>query len=113
MSAVANWSYTAKATHWALIARNGRSGASTFAAPVVFACDYDTEARTVRNARGLEFVTRMTYYTERSTVRQGDRVALGVSTETDPIRAGAEEVQHVQRHADTFDRAADDYVVHI
>ena len=36
---------------------------------------------------------------------------IGVSTEPDPVMAGADEVRQVIRYADTFERLADDYAV--
>lgn len=115
MSAAANWSYTAKATHWANLGRDDWNGALTFAAPVVFDCDYKAEA--VRSAdaggsspsTGVELALRQVIYTELSTVKQGDYVLIGESSIADPIVAGAAEVRTVARDADTFDRVADDY----
>lgn len=115
MSAAANWSYTAKATHWALLGRNDWNGAPAFAAPVVFDCDYKAEA--VRSAdaggsspsTGVELALRQVIYTERSVVKQGDYVLIGESSITNPIAAGAAEVRTVVRDADTFDRQADDF----
>lgn len=112
MSAVANWSYTATATHWARTARDGWGGAMTFAAPATFSCDYASEARTERDATGQEFTTRHTLWTERSSIKRGDFVIIGASAATDPtVVQGAEEVRSVKRSADTFDRTADDYAV--
>lgn len=117
MSAAANWSYTAKATHWANLGRDDWSGAPAFAAPVVFDCDYKAEA--VRSAdaggsspsTGVELALRQVIYTELSTVKQGDYVLIGESAIADPIAAGAAEVRTVVRDADTFQREADDYRV--
>jgi len=111
MSAAASWSYTATATLWAQRSRDDFSGALTFDAPVTFACDYSSRAQRAVDSTGVEFTSQLTIYTERSDIRQGDRVMLGTSTETDPIAAGAVEVRTVGRDADTFDRVADDYKV--
>lgn len=111
MSAAARWSYTAPATLWPLLALDGWSGAPQFGAPVAFLCDYKAEARTMRDARGREFNVSQTLYTERSDIKQGDRVMLGTSASVDPIAAGASEVLHVARYGDTFDRVADDLEV--
>lgn len=115
MSAAANWSYTAKATHWPLIGRDDWSGQNTYGPPVVFDCDYKAEA--VRSAdaggtspqTGVELALRQVIYTEYAVVKQGDYVLIGESAEGDPIAAGAAEVRTVVRDADTFDRIADDY----
>lgn len=112
MSAVANWSYTATATHWARLSRNGWSGRASFASPATFACDYRSEARSERDADGVEFTTRHTLWTERSAIKRGDFVLIGSSAAADPtVVDGAEEVRSVRRDADTFDRNADDFVV--
>ena len=41
----------------------------------------------------------------------GDYLLIGVSTEADPVVAGADEVRQVIRYADTFERLADDYAI--
>lgn len=112
MSAVANWSYTATATHWPRTARDGWRGGASFGAPVAFLCDYSSEARTERDGTGQEFTTRHTFWTERATIKRGDFLLIGTSTATDPtVVQGAEEVRSVKRSADTFERRADDYTV--
>lgn len=111
MSASAAWAYTATATRWPLLARDGWRGRESFGAPVSFLCDYKAEERSVRDAKGAEKVSRLALYTERSDIQPGDRVLIGASTEADPTAAGAVEVLSVERFADTFDRLADDYVV--
>lgn len=115
MSAAANWSYTAKATHWASLGRDDWTGETAYAPPVVFDCDYKAEA--VRSAdaggtspsNGIELALRQVLYTEYSAVQQGDFVLIGESAALDPTAAGAAEVRTVVRDADTFDRVADDY----
>ncbi len=112
MSAAANWSYTARATHWARATRDGWSGRVTFAAPAAVLCDYKSEARRMTDATGVEFTTRHLVYTEASTIKRGDYLLIGTSTATDPTTVqGAEEVKSVTRYADTFDRTSDDYLV--
>ncbi len=111
MSAAASWSYTADATHWPLLSRAGWSGAVAFGAPVAFKCDYASAARSRSDSRGREHVAGLTLYTERSSIKRGDRVMLGVSTAADPVAAGAVEVVDVFRDADTLDRKADDFRV--
>ncbi len=111
MSSLAAWSYTATATHWPRAGRDGWSHADTFGAPVTFLCDYASTAKQSRDPAGLAFTTNLLLFTERATVKPGDRVLLGASTAADPIAAGAVEVRQVLRNADTFERAADDYEV--
>lgn len=111
MSASANWSYTATATLWALQSRAEWSGALVFAAPVAIQCDYKAEAKTRTDSRGREYTSRLSIYTERADIKQGDYILIGSSTAVDPVAAGADEVMDVARFGDTFDRKADDYLV--
>lgn len=111
MSAAANWSYSATATLWALQSRADWSGALAFAAPVQILCDYKADAKTRTDARGREYTSRLSIYTERAGIKQGDRILIGTSTAADPVLAGADEVMDVARFGDTLDRQADDYVV--
>lgn len=111
ISSAARWSYTAQATHWALQSADGWTGVPVWAAPETFACDYTMDSRLMRDARGDEFTTREVIFTERSTVRPGDRVLIGVSALLDPVAAGAREVRSVMRYGDTLERKADDYML--
>lgn len=111
MSAVASWSYTAKATVWPLTGQDDWSGVPTFGAPVVFDCDYSAESKRMTDAKGIEFTTRQIIYTEKADIAQGDRLLIGESFEVDPIAAGAFEVRAITRDADTFGRVADDFQV--
>ena len=111
MSAAANWSYTAKATHWANLGRDDWSGVPTFSSPVVFYCDYSAKTERRTDANGVEFVTRQVIFTEFADAKQGDYVLIGESAELDPVTAGALEVRAITRHADTFDRVADDFEI--
>lgn len=111
MSAAAAWSYTAAATLWARLGRDDWSGVESWGPPQVIACDYSAKAERRTDATGVEFVTRQIIYTERADIQQGDRILIGTSVSLDPVSAGALEVRSVQRHADTFDRLADDYEV--
>lgn len=112
MSAAANWSYTSKATHWPLTARDDRTGVATFGAPVVFSCDYKAETRQLKDALGRERTSRLTLYTERSSIVPGDFVAIGSIAALDPNTVeAAQEVLAAGRYADTFDGKADDYEV--
>ena len=111
MSASAAWSYTSTATHWARAGRDDWTGVTAWAAPVAFACDYQAEAKTMTDQTGQEFVSRQVLYTERSTIQPGDMVLIGSHAGADPVAAGASEVRSVTRYADTFDQAADDFVI--
>lgn len=111
MSSAANWSYTARATHWPKIGRDDWSGVDTFGPPVSFDCDYSAKAERRTDSLGVEFVSSQIIYTERASIQPGDRVMLGELSEANPIAAGASIVRAVARHADTFERIADDYEV--
>lgn len=112
MSAAANWSYSAKATLWALQSRDGLSGAEAYAAPVQFLCDFSTSVRSSRGGQpGDERIGGLKVYTERAGIKRGDRILIGVSTAADPLALDSLEVKDVLRDADTFDRVADDYTV--
>lgn len=111
MSAVANWSYTARATVWPLLARDDWSGVKSFGPPESFDCDYSAESKRMTDALGVEFTTKQIIYTERSDIHQGDMVLLGESAELTPQAAGAFEVRLIKRDADTFQREADDFQI--
>lgn len=110
MSAAASWSYTSQATHWPLTGVDDWTGAKTYGAPVVFACDYSAESVRMTDANGVEFTSRQIIHTERASITQGDMVLIGEHS-GDPLTAGAFEVRAVTRFADTFDGLADDFKV--
>lgn len=112
MSAVANWSYTARATVWPLIGRDDKTGKLTFGLPVVIDCGYGCESKTVFDGNGRQLVSNLTVYTEWPDGKRGDYVALGeYLLATDPLAAKAREVAIVERYEDTFGRVADDYAL--
>lgn len=111
MSAAASWSYTSRATVWALLGRDDWTGLITYGAPVVIACDYSAESIRMTDAKGVEFTTRQVIHTEHDGCKQGDMVLIGVSALADPVAAGAFEVRAVTRFADTFDQVRDDFKV--
>ncbi|GKX40428.1 hypothetical protein WCT81_04840 [Pectobacterium versatile] len=109
MSEIARWSYTAKATIWPL-ADTDRYGKPTFGVPVVIDCDYGGDGKRGSASFGLEFVVKNTFWTEYAVAKVGDMIALGEHADTTPV-ADADEVRHIIRYADTFERTADDYAV--
>ncbi len=111
MSSAASWSYTAVATLWPRLGRDEWGGVETFGPPATIRCDYSAKAERVTDAKGVEFVARALIYTERSDIKQGDRILIGVSTSPTPIVVGAMEVRAVDRFGDTLERKADDYRV--
>lgn len=109
MSSAAAWSYTAKATVWRVVSRDDWDGGVLYALPVVIACDYGAKAEQRTDSAGREFTSRQMVYTEFAAAKPGDYVLIGVSSEPDPLVAGAMEIRSVTRHGDTFERLADDY----
>lgn len=109
MSSLANWSYTAKATIWPL-ADTDRYGKPTFGAPVVIDCDYGGDGKRGNSNVGLEFVVKNTFWSEYATAKVGDMIALGESSAATPPD-DADEVKHIIRYADTFERIADDFAI--
>jgi hypothetical protein len=111
MSSVASWSYTAKATIWPAMPRDGWDGSSSFGAPVVVDCDYRSEAKLMRDAKGEEFVSALSVFTEYAAGKPGDMLALGDHSASALPAATARPVRVVGRDADTFERVADDFTV--
>lgn len=111
MSNVANWSYTAKATIWRVSGEN-EFGAKTFYPPEIINCNYGLDSATVESAGlGLGFVAKNTFWTEYAQASEGDFILIGETTELDPVIAGASEIRHITRYADTFEQLADDYAL--
>jgi len=112
MSAAASWSYTATATLWPWLGRDDWTGRETFGPPETIACDYAAKAERRTDARGVEFVTRLQIFTERSGIKEQDRILIGNHLDqVDPLSAGAHEVLAVNISADVLDRLADDVEV--
>ncbi|HEI8775629.1 hypothetical protein [Enterobacter cloacae] len=114
MSAAANWSYTATATIW----RKQSGGTDEYgdpingyAAPEVIAVDYEGGLSKRIGSLGAEIVVKNTVWSEYALAAAGDYLLIGISTEPDPVVAGADEVRQVIRYADTFERLADDYAI--
>jgi hypothetical protein len=97
-----SWSYQQTATLWRLTGRADWTGARTFAAPVLFLCDYMRDQKMAVSDRGDEFVSKLTLFTSLPGVKQGDMVLIGSSGNADPVATDAEEVQAVVTYADTF-----------
>lgn len=116
MSSVARWTYTAKATIWRVASEN-EYGNKTFYPPEYIDCDYGLDTKIAGllsigvSGIGSEFSTANTFWTEYANASQGDYILIGESSELDPIKAGASEIKHITRYADTFERLADDYVL--
>lgn len=114
MSSIASWSYTAQATIWRK--QNGGTDeygdpVNGYAAPEVIMVDYEGGLSKRIGSLGAEIVVKNTVWSEYTLAAAGDYLLIGVSTEPDPIVAGADEVRQVIRYADTFERLADDYAI--
>lgn len=113
MSSIANWSYTAKATIWALIpGQQDRWGKNVYAAPVTFFCDYGSKSKRQREApaMGAELIVNQYVWTEYADAKIGDRLVIGEYTDAYPVEH-ADTVVDIGRDADTFERLADDYEI--
>lgn len=111
MSTAARWSHTSSATYWPLTGFDDWTQAKTYGPPVVIACDYSAESVRMTDAKGVEFTTRQIIHTETATIKQGDMIVIGESSESSPLTAGAFEVRAVTRYADTFSNEADDFKI--
>lgn len=112
MSEVARWSYTGKATFWKrLEGQNEYGDPLGYAAPVVINCGYEGGLSKRLGSLGAERVVKNTFWTEFADADAGDYIAIGVLTELDPLKAGADEVMQAVRYEDTFDRLVDDWAI--
>lgn len=112
MSSTASWSYTATATIWRKLEGNDEYGDPRgYAAPETILCDYEGGLSKRIGSMGAEVVVKNTVWTEYAQAAAGDYLLIGISAESDPAAAGADEVMQVIRYADTFERQADDYAI--
>lgn len=112
MSSVAKWSYTATATIWRKLEGTDEYGDPLgYAEPEQILCDYEGGLSKRIGNLGAEIVVKNTVWSEFALAEAGDYLLIGVSTESDPVVAGADEVRQVIRYADTFERLADDYAI--
>ncbi|MDR4898163.1 hypothetical protein RF656_15635 [Yersinia kristensenii] len=111
MSAAANWSYTAIATFWKQLGIADNGDPLGYAPPVQILCDYGGDARGRIGSIGVEINIKNVFWTEFFGAEKGDYILIGPSDNPDPVAAGADEVMHVIRYADTFDRVADDFAI--
>lgn len=111
MSSLASWSYTAQATIWKSLGTNEYGDSLGWSEPLVIDCDYQGGLSKRLGDIGGEKVVKNTVWTEYALADTGDYLLIGVSTNPDPIAAGADEVMQAIRYADTFERTADDYAI--
>ncbi|WP_422881391.1 hypothetical protein [Pantoea agglomerans] len=112
MSEIGRWSYAGKATFWKrLQGQNEYGDPLGFAEPVVIDCGYQGGlSRRIGNL-GSELVVKNTIWTEFADADTGDYILIGVSHESDPLKAGADEVMQSVRFEDTLDRLVDDWAI--
>ncbi|MBD2779212.1 hypothetical protein ID854_19575 [Xenorhabdus sp. M] len=107
MSRVANWAYTVPCTFWKRLGDDEYGKPLGYGEPKVIMCDYQG---------GL---VQQDYW---GGCRAGGKIpsgqslrrhlwVIGESSNPDPIVAGADEIKHIVRYADTFERLADDYAL--
>lgn len=111
LSSVANWSYTATATIWRNLGNDEYGDSLGFSPPESILCDYEGGLSKRIGSLGSEIVVKNTVWSEYALAAAGDYLLIGVSTQADPVVAGADEVRQVIRYADTFERLADDYAI--
>lgn len=112
MSSVARWSYSATATIWRKLEGNYEYGDPLgYAPPEQILVDYEGGLSKRIGSLGSEIVVKNTVWTEFALANAGDYLLIGISTEPDPVVAGADEVRQVIRYADTFYRTADDFAI--
>jgi len=112
MSVISRWSYTATATIWRKLEGNDEYGDPLgYAEPEQILVDYEGGLSRRIGSLGSEIVVKNTVWSEYALADAGDYLLIGVSTEADPVVAGADEVRQVIRYADTFYRTADDYAI--
>ena len=86
MSNTANWSYTNVAEVRPVLGRD-QYGQPTYGAVYEIACTWAAEGKQERDAQGLEFTGRNTYWTEDPRPRYGDEIRQKGETLWEPIRA--------------------------
>jgi hypothetical protein len=112
MSSAANWSYTAVATLWKKDGDPDKYGKQSWLPPIPIMCDYGGDITAKLGDIGVELAVKNTFWTEFSDAEKGDFIFIGESAEPEPTQViGADEVMHVIRYADTFERLADDFVI--
>lgn len=112
MSSLGAWSYTAPCTIWHRLGDDEYGDSLGFSEPEVIMCDYGGDATARLGSLGVEFAIKNTHWTEYSEAKKGDYILIGESSEPDPLAVdGADEIMHIIRYADTFERIADDYAL--
>ncbi|MEL4016893.1 hypothetical protein [Dryocola clanedunensis] len=112
MSATAAWANTAPCTIWRRLDGYTEAGDPLgYDPPLEIMCDYIGGLSEKIGPIGKEVVVKNTFFTEFALAKKGDYVLIGSSIEADPLVAGADEIAHVTRWGDTFDRVSDDWAI--
>ncbi|MEQ9886197.1 hypothetical protein [Pectobacterium zantedeschiae] len=112
MSEIGRWSYTGKATFWKRLDGGNEYGdPAGFAEPLVIDCGYQGGLSKRLGDIGSERVVKNTFWTEFADADTGDYIMIGVSSDADPLAAGADEVMQSVCFEDTFDRLVDDWAI--
>ncbi|MBE8597014.1 hypothetical protein [Xenorhabdus sp. BG5] len=111
MSSVANWAYTAPCTFWKQLGTDEYGRPLGYEAPKIIQCDYQGGLSNKISGIGAELVAKNTFWTELADASIGDYILIGESSDPNPVAAGADEIKHLVRYADTFERLADDYAL--
>ncbi|KLU16509.1 MULTISPECIES: hypothetical protein [Xenorhabdus] len=111
MSSVANWAYTAPCTFWKRLGNNEYGSPLGYKEPQIIMCDYQGGLSSKISGIGTEIVAKNTFWTEFADASTGDYILIGESSNPNPIEEGADEIKHIARYADTFERLADDYAL--
>jgi len=107
MTSIANWSYTQPATVWHRQEPDEDDPMAVeggFSAPVAIMCDYGFNGKVMTDQSGNEIVAKDTYWTEYTGIKEHDYIVLGISTELNPLDAGAQEVLNVVNFGNVFGR---------
>ncbi|PHM23706.1 hypothetical protein [Xenorhabdus ehlersii] len=111
MSSVASWGYTAPCTFWKLLGTDEYGRPLGYETPQIILCDYQGGLSSKISGIGTELVAKNTFWTEFANASTGDYILIGESSNPNPIEADADEIKHIVRYADTFERTADDYAL--
>ncbi|WP_092519913.1 hypothetical protein [Xenorhabdus japonica] len=111
MSNTANWAYTAMCTFWKRLGNDEYGKPLGYETPRTILCDYQGGLSSKISGVGAELVVKNTFWTEFADASIGDYILIGESSNLNPIAAGADEIKHTVRYADTFERLADDYAL--
>lgn len=102
MTSIPAWTYIHQCTIWRATPRGTDE---PYLAPEVIMCDYGFDAKNSTDNRGNEIVQKNTFWTEYQNAKIGDWILLGVSTETDPLEAGADKILNVMNYGNTLEPA--------